>query len=136
MTRFCPVSGNAHPSQEGFCSSCGIALSKKPDVIDLDTTPSPAVISPSLQDRAIYIPAIPANRAVAGSAVLAANIRVQKGSIPSAGQPVLSARSSKTVTRVSHRTMVSLFIISYHFKSYQDETDDIRTYGTIHRESK
>ena len=111
-------------------------MSKKPNVIDLDTTPSPAVISPSLQNRAIYIPAIPANRAVAGSAVLTANIRVQKGSIPSAGQPVLSARSSKTVTRVSYRTMVSLFIISYHFKSYQDETDDIRTYGTIHRESK
>jgi hypothetical protein len=118
MTRFCPVLGNAHPSQEGFCSLCGIALSKKPNVIDLNTTLSPAVISPLLQDRAIYIPAIPTNRAVVGSAVLVANIRVQKGSIPFARQPVLSAQSSKTVTCVSHCTMVSLFIISYHFKSY------------------
>jgi hypothetical protein len=118
MTCFCPVLGNAHPSQEGFCSSCGIALLKKSNVIDLDTTLSPAVISPSLQDRAIYIPAIPTNRAVAGSIVLVANIRVQKGSILSAGQPVLSTRSSKIVTCVSHCTMVSLFIISYHFKSY------------------
>ena len=76
MTCFCPVLGNAHPSQEGFCSSCGIALSKKPNVIDLNTTLSPAVISPLLQDRAIYILAIPTNRAIIGSAVLIANIRV------------------------------------------------------------
>jgi hypothetical protein len=136
MTRFCPISGNAHPFQEGFCSSCGTALSKKPDVIDLDTIPSPIVISPMPQDRAMHISTLPANRTVAGLAVLAANIRAQKGSISSAGQPALSTRGSKTVTRVSHRTMVSLFIIDYHFKSYQDEIDDIRTYRAIRRESK
>jgi hypothetical protein len=136
ITCFCPVSGNAHPSQEGFCSSCRTALSKKPNVINLDTIPSPIVISLLLQDCAMHILALPTNRTVTSLAVLAANIRAQKGSIPSARQPALSARSSKIATRVSYCTMVSLFIISYHFKSYQDETNDIQTYRAIHCKSK
>jgi hypothetical protein len=136
MTRFCPISGNAHPSQEGFCSSCGIALSKQLNVIDLDAIPSPIAVPLSSQDHAMHVLALPANKTVAGSAVLATNVRAQKGSIPSAGQSALSLRNSKAVTHVSYRTLVSLFTISYYFKSYQDEADDIRTYGAIHRESK
>jgi hypothetical protein len=124
MTRFCPVSGDIHPSQEGFCSLCGIALLKKPTIIDLDTILSPipsSPIQPLLQDRAMHIPALPASRSVAGYAILAANARAQRGNIPSAGQPALSTRTSRAVTRISHRTMVSLFTIAYYFKSYKDE---------------
>jgi hypothetical protein len=125
MTRFCPVLGNAYPFQEGFCSSCGTALSKKLEVIDLDTILSPIAALPSVQDCAMHLLALLASRTVARSAVLAANIRAQKGSTPSARQLALSTRSCKTVTRVSHRTMVSLFVINYYFKSYQDEINDI-----------
>jgi hypothetical protein len=73
----------------------------------------------------MHVLAIPAARTVAGSAVLAANACAQRGSIPSAKQSVLFAHNSKAVTCVSYCTIVSLFTISYYFKSYQDEEDDI-----------
>ena len=109
---------------------------KRPNVINLNTTLSPAVISLLLQDCTIYILAIPTNRAVVGSVVLVANICIQKESILSARQPALSTQSSKTVTCISHCMMVSLFITSYHFKSYEDEVDDIWMYRAIHYENK
>jgi hypothetical protein len=125
MTCFCPILGNAYPFQEGFCSLCRNALLKKHEVINLDTILSPVVALLAVQDCAMHLLALPANRTVAGLAVLAANICAQKGSTPSARQLALSVWNSKTVTCVSYCTMVSLFIINYYFKSYQDEIDDI-----------
>jgi hypothetical protein len=83
MTRFCSVPGNIHPSQEGFCSSCGIAL-KKATFIDVDAIPSPISlllpspqILPLTQDRAMHILALPTSRSIVGHAILAANARAQ-----------------------------------------------------------
>jgi hypothetical protein len=142
MTRFCSVSGNIYPSQEGFCSSCGIAL-KKPTFINVNAIPSlislllpSSQILPLTQDRVMYILALLASRSIAGYAILAANACAQKGSIPSAGQLALSAQANKAVTRISYCTMVSLFTIAYYFKFYKDEVDNIRTYGAINCESK
>jgi hypothetical protein len=139
MTRFCPVSGNIHPSQKGFCSLCRIALLKKPTIINLDTILSPIpslLIQPLLQDCAMHIPALPASRSVAGYAILAANAHAQRGNIPSAKQPALSTRTSRSATCISHRTIVSLFTIAYYFKSYKDKRQNIRTYRAINCESK
>jgi hypothetical protein len=99
MTPFCSVSGEAHISQENFCLLCRITLSKKPNIIDLDAIPSPVLaplLSSLLQDCAIHVLALLASRSVAGSAVLAANIHAQKGSIPSTKQLALSMRSSRS----------------------------------------
>jgi hypothetical protein len=84
----------------------------------------------------MHILALLASRSVAGYAILAANAHAQKGSILFAKQPALSTRANKTVTQISHCTIVSLFTIAYYFKSYKDEVDNIWTYRAINRESK
>jgi hypothetical protein len=64
MTPFCLVLGEAHISQENFCPLCGIALSKKLNIIDLNAIPSPIpapLLSSLLQDRAIHVLALPAS---------------------------------------------------------------------------
>jgi hypothetical protein len=104
MTCYCSVLGDIHPSQEGFCSSCGTAL-KKLTFINVNAIPSlisfllPSPQIPSLiQDCAMHILALPASRSVVGYAILAVNACAQKGSILSARQLALSTRANKTVT--------------------------------------
>jgi hypothetical protein len=121
MSRFCSETGKLHSTEKLFCENCGSNLKKSAiasaaDIIDLDISPLPVCTKP-----------IPVSQTVAGSAMQAANLRVQtKAARPNAGSIAISSRPIGNSSRITYRVILCILHQKWYYNSSSNQLDDER----------
>jgi hypothetical protein len=115
MSRFCSETGKLHSTDKQFCENCGANLKiLAMDVIDLDVSPLP-----------IRTKSLPASQTVAGSAIQAANFKVQaKAARPNAGSVAISSRLIGNSSKTIYRAILYILHQKWYYSSTANQLED------------
>jgi hypothetical protein len=114
MARFCSETGKLHSMDKQFCENCGANLKVPADIIDLDISPLPLRTKP-----------LPASQTVAGSAIQAANFRVQaKAARPNAGSTAISSRPIGSSSKTIYRAILYILHQKWYYSSRANQLED------------
>ena len=115
MSRFCSETGKLHSTDKQFCENCGTNLKiLAMDVIDLDVSPLPVRTKP-----------LPASQTVAGSAIQAANFKVQaKAARPNAGSVAISSRPISNPPKTIYHAILYILHQKWYYSSIANQLED------------